>query len=54
MWCIIFSLWIGSIWVFSFTAVLHLLLIFGIFMTVGVFEAAKKNHRFSLEMDTKP
>ena len=28
MWCIIFSLWIGSIWVFGFTAVLHLLLIF--------------------------
>lgn len=48
MWCIIFSLWIGSIWVFGFTAVLHLLLIFGIVMTVGVFEAAKRKPSFFL------
>ena len=48
MWCIIFSLWIGSMWVFGFTAVLHLLLIFGIVMTVGVFEAAKRKPSFFL------
>ena len=48
MWCIIFSLWIGSIWVFGLTAVLHLLLIFGIVMTVAVFEAAKRKPSFFL------
>ena len=49
MWCIIFSLWIGSIWVFGFTAVLQLLLILGIVMTVGVFEAAKRKPLFFLK-----
>ena len=48
MWCIIFSLWIGSIWVFGFTTVLHLLLILGIVMTVGVFETAKRKPSFFL------
>ena len=42
MWCIVFSLWAGSLWIFGFTAILHLIIIFGIVMTVGIFEAAKK------------
>ena len=42
MWCIIFSMWMGSIVVFGVRAVIHAILLAGIFVTVGVFEAAKR------------
>ena len=42
MWCIIFSMWMGSIVVFGVSAVIHAILLAGIFVTVGVFEAAKR------------
>ena len=41
MWCIIFSMWMGSILVFGISAEIHAVLIAGIFVTVGVFETAK-------------
>ena len=41
MWCIIFSMWMGSIVVFGVSAVVHAILLAGIFITVGVFETAK-------------
>lgn len=42
MWCIIFSLWMGSIVVFGISAAIHAILLAGIFITVGVFETAKR------------
>ena len=42
MWCIIFSMWIGSILVFGLSAAIHAILLAGIFVTVGVFETAKR------------
>ena len=42
MWCIIFSMWMGSIVVFGVSATIHALLLAGIFITVGVFETAKR------------
>ena len=42
MWCIIFSMWMGSILVFGVSAVIHAILLAGIFITVGVFETAKR------------
>ena len=42
MWCIIFSMWMGSIVVFGISAIAHALLIAGVFITVGVFETAKR------------
>ena len=42
MWCIIFSMWMGSILVFGVSAVIHAILLAGIFATVGVFETAKR------------
>ena len=42
MWCIVFSMWIGSILVFGVSAVIHAILLAGIFVTVGVFETAKR------------
>ena len=42
MWCVVFSMWMGSIFVFGVSAVIHAILLAGIFVTVGVFEAAKR------------
>ena len=46
MWCIIFSMWMGSIVVFGISAVAHALLIAGIFITAGVFETAKRKPQY--------
>ena len=42
MWCIVFSMWLGSILVFGVSAAIHAILLAGIFFTVGVFETAKR------------
>jgi len=42
MWCIIFSLYVGSWVVFGVSAVFHLLIIAGICITVATFETAKR------------
>ena len=42
MWCIVFSMWMGSIWVFGVSVTIHAILLAGIFITVGVFETAKR------------
>ena len=46
MWCIIFSMWMGSIVVFGVSAVIHALLIAGVFITAAVFETARRKPRF--------
>ena len=43
MWCIVFSMWVGSIVVFGVSAIVHAILLAGIFVTVGVFETAKRH-----------
>ena len=43
MWCIVFSMWMGSILVFGVSAVVHAILIAGVFITVATFETARKN-----------
>ncbi len=42
MWCIIFSMSLGSITVFGVSAVAHALIIAGIVLTVGTFETARR------------
>ena len=42
MWCIVFSMWMGSILVFGVSASIHAILLAGVFVTVGVFETAKR------------
>ena len=49
MWCIIFSMSIGSITVFAYSAVAHSLLLAGIVITVGTFELAKRRPTFFLD-----
>jgi hypothetical protein len=46
MWCIIFSMWMGSIVVFGISAIAHALLIAGVFITAGVFETAKRRPQY--------
>ena len=46
MWCIIFSMWMGSIVVFGISALAHALLIVGVFITAGVFETAKRKPQY--------
>ena len=43
MWCIVFSMWVGSIVVFGISAAVHAILLAGVFVTVSVFETAKRN-----------
>jgi len=42
MWCVIFSMWLGSIVAFGISAIAHILLLAGIVITVGTFETAKR------------
>ena len=46
MWCIIFSMSIGSITVFGVSAVAHTLLIAGVVVTVATFETAKRRPQY--------
>ena len=46
MWCVAFSLCVGSMWVFGLTAVIHLILIVAIVVTVAVFETAKRRSTY--------
>ncbi len=48
MWCIIFSMGLGSLTVFAYTAVAHTFLIAGIVATVVIFETAKRKPSFFL------
>ena len=42
MWCIIFSMWMGSILIFGISAAIHAILIAGVFITAATFETARK------------
>jgi len=46
MWCIIFSMYLGSIAAFGVSASIHALLIAGIFITLGTFETAKRRPQY--------
>ena len=46
MWCIIFSMYLGSIVAFGISAVIHALLIAGVFITAGVFETARRRPQY--------
>jgi Flp pilus assembly protein TadB len=46
MWCIVFSIWVGSWTVFGYTAIAHLIVIAAIFITVGTFKVAEARPEF--------
>lgn len=46
MWCVIFSMYVGSVLVFGISAVMHAVIIAGVFITAGVFETAKRRPQY--------
>ena len=51
MWCIVFSFWMGSIVVFGISALVHAILLAGVFITLGVFETAKRKPQYFGDWD---
>tara|TARA_B100000424_G_scaffold7488_1_gene5658 strand:- start:2374 stop:2730 length:357 start_codon:yes stop_codon:yes gene_type:complete len=48
-WCTSFSLWIGSITFFGFSAIAHMFILAAIVVTVTTFETAKRNPTFFIK-----
>ncbi len=46
MWCIVFSMYIGSFVVFGVSAIAHIIVLAAIAITVGTFETAKRKPEF--------
>tara|TARA_Y100000992_G_C21215253_1_gene467551 strand:- start:292 stop:633 length:342 start_codon:yes stop_codon:yes gene_type:complete len=40
MWCVMFSMYFGSMWVFGFTAIAHVFILAAIVITVATFKVA--------------
>ena len=51
MWCIIFSMYFGSRWVFGITAIAHVFILAAVVITVATFETAKRRPDFFLRND---
>tara|TARA_Y100000052_G_scaffold27106_1_gene33692 strand:+ start:1361 stop:1723 length:363 start_codon:yes stop_codon:yes gene_type:complete len=49
MWCIVFSFYVGSFWVFGISAIAHVMMLAAIAITVATFETARKNPTFFLK-----
>ena len=52
MWCIIFSMWIGSFWIMGASMIGHALLLGAIVVTVATFETAKRRPTFFQDFPT--
>ena len=54
MWCIVFSMYVGSIFVMGVTMIVHVVFLAAIVVTVATFEAAKNNSSiFKLRLEHK-
>jgi len=52
MWCIVFSSYFGSMWMFGITAIAHVIVLAAVAITVGTFAVAKNNPSlFNLRSD---
>ena len=51
MWCIVFSMWVGSFWIMGASMIAHALILGAIVITVATFETAKKRPTFFLRME---
>ena len=54
MWCTIFSLWLGNIYIFGISAIFHAILLAGVAITVTTFETAKRNPNYFKKWYNKP
>ena len=50
MWCVIFSMWMSSIYIFGITAIAHAIIIAGIFITATTFYTARVSPAFFNEV----
>ena len=46
MWCIAFSSYFSSMWIFGITAVAHIIILAAIVVTVVTFETAKRSPKY--------
>ena len=53
MWCIVFSMYMGSIFVMGVTMIAHVLFLAAIVITVATFETAKNKSNFFLRLEQK-
>ena len=51
MWCIVFSMWVGSFWIMGASMIAHVLILGAIAVTVATFETAKRKPTFFLRME---
>ncbi|MBK55930.1 MAG: hypothetical protein CMC84_01195 [Flavobacteriaceae bacterium] len=51
MWCIVFSSYFGSMWIFGITTIAHIFLLAAIAITVATFETAKRRPDFFLRLE---
>ena len=42
MWCIVFSMWVGSFWIMGASMIAHAFILAAIVVTVATFETAKR------------
>jgi len=49
MWCIMFSMYFSSMWIFGITAIAHIFILAAITVTVAAFETAKRKPQFFLK-----
>ena len=52
MWCIMFSLYLGSMWVFGITAIAHVFILAAVVLTVASFETARHKPNFFVKFPT--
>ena len=52
MWCIVFSMWVGSFWIMGASMIGHALVLGAIVVTVATFETAKRKPTFFQEFPT--
>ena len=52
MWCIMFSLYFGSMWVFGITAIAHVFILAAVVLTVATFETARQRPDFFVKFPT--
>ena len=51
MWCIVFSMYVGSFWVMGVSMIAHAIVLAAIVITAGTFEVARKNPAFFIKSD---
>lgn len=51
MWCMVFSFYMGSVFVFGASAIAHIIFLAAIVVTVATFETAKRKPEFFLRME---